>query len=315
MSNNFRPSKWSEYIGQEKAIKNLKICIESSIKQNKVLDPIIFSGPSGMGKTSLAYLLSKILKTKIHIVNGPSLQRPSDLISVLTSIKENQILFIDEVHSVSKDIMEVLYPVLEENKLSIIIGKEYNSKIVNIKLPNFTIITATTEINKLPFPFLNRFLIQFELEGYNHDDLTKIIINTFNKLEYKIEIEQAKIIAKFSRLVPRVAINLVKRIYDFLITEKIKDLSEKNLIWVFKQMGLYEYGLNEKDLDYLFTLLENNTLSLDSLAQIINVPNQTILNNMEPIFLKERLIIKTGRGRQLTNKGKIYLEKNKNQHI
>ncbi|ATZ21670.1 Holliday junction branch migration DNA helicase RuvB [Mesoplasma tabanidae] len=315
MSKDFRPSKWSEYIGQEKVIKNLKICIESAIKQDKVLDPIIFSGPSGMGKTSLAYLLSKVLKTKIHIVNGPSLQKPSDLISVLTSIKERQILFIDEIHSVSKDIMEILYPVLEENKLSIIIGKEYNSKIVNIKLPNFTIITATTEINRLPFPFLNRFPIQFELERYNQDDLTKIIINTFNKLDQKILIDDAKIIAKYSRLVPRVAINLVKRIYDFLITEKIKDLSGDNLIWVFKQMGLYEYGLNEKDLDYLLTLSENNILSLDSLAQIINVPNQTILNNMEPIFLKERLIVKTGRGRQITIKGKQYLEKNKNQYI
>ncbi|ASZ09191.1 Holliday junction branch migration DNA helicase RuvB [Mesoplasma chauliocola] len=312
MSNDFRPNSWNEYIGQEKIIKNLKIYIEAAVKQNRVLDPIIFSGPSGMGKTSLAYLLSKILKTKIHIVNGPSLQKPSDLISILTSIKEKQILFIDEIHSVSKEIMEVLYPVLEENKLSIIIGKEYNSKIVNIKLPNFSIITATTEINRLPFPFLNRFPIQFELEGYNQQDLIKIITNTFKKLnDITIETKEAEVIARYSKLVPRVANNLVKRIYDFLITEKIKDLSEKSLEYVFNQMGLYEFGLNEKDIDYLKALKENITLSLDSLAQIINVPSQTILNNIEPIFLKEKLIIKTGRGRQITNRGKDYLEKNK----
>nr|WP_198407636.1 Holliday junction DNA helicase RuvB C-terminal domain-containing protein [Mesoplasma melaleucae] len=211
--------------------------------------------------------------------------------------------------------MEILYSVLEENKLSIIIGKEYNSKIVNIKLPNFTIITATTEINRLPFPFLNRFPIQFELEVYNHEDLTKIIINSFNKLNQTIETEDARLIAKYSRLVPKVAINLVKRIYDFLITEKFKNLSSKNLLWVFKEMGLYEYGLNEKDFQYLKVLLENNVLSLDSLAQMINVPNQTILNNMQPIFLKVRFVIKTGRERQITTKGEQYLEKNKNQRI
>lgn len=134
-------------------------------------------------------------------------------------------------------------------------------------------------------------------------------------MNQSIETEDAKLIAKYSRLVPKVAINLVKRIYDFLITEKIKTLSSKNLLWVFKEMGLCEYGLNEKDLQYLNVLFENNVLSLDSLAQIINVPNQTILNNMEPVFLKERLVIKTGRGRQITTKGKQYLEKNKNQHI
>lgn len=114
MNNDFRPNKWSEYIGQLKVIKNLKICVESAIKQYKVLEPIIFSGPSGMGKTSLAYLLSKVLKTKLHIVNGPSLQRASDLISVLTSIKEKQILFIDEIHSVNKEVMKVFYPVLRK---------------------------------------------------------------------------------------------------------------------------------------------------------------------------------------------------------
>lgn len=134
---------------------------------------------------------------------------------------------------------------------------------------------------------MNRFPIQFELEGYNHEDLKKIIVNTFNKLNQNIKIEDARVIAKYSRLVPRVAINLVKRIYDFLVIEKISDLSAKNLLWIFKQMGLYEFGLNEKDLDYLQTLAENSILSLDSLAQIINVSNQTILNNMEPIFFKK----------------------------
>ncbi|WP_026389825.1 Holliday junction branch migration DNA helicase RuvB [[Acholeplasma] multilocale] len=308
MSNQFRPVKWSEYLGQTKIIENLKIYVQAAIKQEKVLDHMIIHGPSGMGKTSLAYLIAKILKTKIHILNGPSIQKPSDLISVLSSIKEHHIVFIDEVHAVNKDIMELLYPVLEDNKLNIIIGKEYNSKVINIKLPAFTLITATTEINKIPYPLLNRFSINLELVSYTSQEIGVIAQNTAFKLDLPIDESICWQIAEYSRQTPRICINLIKRINDYYITGnyQIEDLESLNKILL--QMGIYKFGITEQELRYLKILDENRVMGIEAASQILNVPIPTLITNIEPILLRCGLIVRGIRGRQITNKGIEYLK-------
>ncbi|WP_339020134.1 AAA family ATPase [Spiroplasma endosymbiont of Atherix ibis] len=185
-TNIFRSSCLEEFIGQKNVISNLNVFVQYANKRNKSLDHILIHGSSGLGKTSLGYLVSKIMQKKIYVLNGPSLQKPSDIISPLTSLKENEILFIDEIHSVSKEVFEVLYPVLEDNKLNIIIGKEYNSKIVNIKIPNFTLIGATTELNKLTNTFVNRFPICFHFQHYSDFEIFQILKINSKKLNINL---------------------------------------------------------------------------------------------------------------------------------
>lgn len=310
MANVFRPEKFEDFLGQESIINSLKVYTKSALQQNTHLDNVLISGPSGMGKTSMAYLIAKVLKTKLHIVNGPNLTKPSDLISIITAIKENEILFVDEVHSINKEILEVLYPVLEDNKLSIIIGKEYNAKIVNVKLPSFTIVVATTEVNKLPFPFINRFPIYFQLSHYSHDDLTKIVDKTAKRLNISIPLKSQQLIASHCRNTPRVIINLIKRINDYLLTNEIKDFKVESIKYVFYKMQIYEFGLYEKDFEYLTKLNEYKCLGVENMSQMINLPVPTIINNIEPILIKEKLIMRTIKGRVLTSTGVKYLQKN-----
>jgi Holliday junction DNA helicase RuvB len=155
------------------------------------------------------------MKAKLHILNGPSIQKPSDLIAILSAIKVSDILFIDEIHAVSKEILEILYPVLEDNKLSLIIGKEYNSKIVNVALPQFTVIVATTEVHRLPYPLINRFPINFQILDYSPNELAQIVKNASTKIDLPLNSLTCKLVASYCRNTPRVAINLVNRIKDF----------------------------------------------------------------------------------------------------
>ncbi|AHB36400.1 Holliday junction branch migration DNA helicase RuvB [Spiroplasma apis] len=306
--NEFRPESFSEYIGQKNIIENLKVCLESARIRGKCVDHIFLSGGSGVGKTSLAYLISKILKQKIYILNGPSLQKASDIISPLTALKNNEIIFIDEVHSASKEVFEILYPALEDRKLSIIIGKEYNSKIVNIKLPEFTLICATTEINKIIQPFVNRFPINFTFDNYTNEDISQIIKINVQKMNFNIDDEIANFISGFCKLNPRVAINLLKRINDYVVIEKPLSINIEFIKDTFKKMNLFKYGLTSLEIDYLIILWKNGCLGIESIQQIINMSQQLIITLIEPNLLKNNLIIKTARGRKLTSKGVSFLE-------
>lgn len=310
----FRPSKWKEFLGQTQIVANLQVYVAAASKQQTVIDHILLHGPSGMGKTSLAYLLAKVLKVKMHYLNGPSLQKPSDVISVLSGIKENQILFIDEVQAVSKEVLEVLYPVLEDNKISLIIGKDYNSKLINLKLPPFTLIGATTELNKLPFPFINRFPINFELQRYSNEELSQIVLKTAEKFALSLDNQTAVVIAQHARDTPRIAINLVKRIFDFSISSDTTIIDEKYVLSTFQQMGIFKYGLTTKDLEYLELLWENNVLGLENLSQLLSTSTVHILTFIEPLLLKQKLIFRTAKGRKITEIGKEYLFNIKKYH-
>ncbi|WP_051132519.1 Holliday junction branch migration DNA helicase RuvB [Spiroplasma diminutum] len=304
----FRPSCLKEFIGQEKVIENLNVFIQSAKKRNKSLDHILIHGPSGLGKTSLAYLVSKIMNKKIYILNGPSLQKPSDIISPLTSIKENEILFIDEIHAVSKEVFEVLYPVLEDNKLNIIVGKEYNSKVVNIKIPNFTLIGATTEVNKLTDPFKNRFPIWFHFQHYREIEIGKILEINCQKLDISLNQEIINYISKFCQNTPRIAINLLKRIYDYLVILENKIIDIKLIKEIFYKLEIYKYGLTSQEINYLKLLYENSYLGLETIQQVLGLQQQIIIKNIEPILIRNFLIEKTIKGRKITKRGIELLE-------
>ncbi|WP_338971132.1 Holliday junction branch migration DNA helicase RuvB [Spiroplasma endosymbiont of Panorpa germanica] len=306
----FRPRNWKEYFGQENIINNLKVYVSSAKIQGKSLDNILIHGPSGMGKTSLAYLISKVMGQKIHILNGPSLQKPSDLISTLTSIKEKEILFIDEIHAVTKEVLEILYPVLEENKLSVIIGKDYNSKVINLKIPDITIIVATTELNKLPFPFSNRFAINLHLKNYNVIEISQIILNASEKIGLKLTDKLAVFLANHCKQVPRVAINILKRIYDYIIYEENEVITEERLKNILAKMNIYDYGLTDIDINYLLILKEYQPIGIETISHIASTPISVILSVIEPPLLIQNLIKRTSKGRMLTDSGLTVLFKN-----
>ncbi|QGS51918.1 Holliday junction branch migration DNA helicase RuvB [Spiroplasma tabanidicola] len=306
--NTNRPDSFSNYIGQKNIVNNLKVYISSSIKRNSVLDHMLFYGGSGLGKTSLAYLISYEVNKKIYVLNGTSLQKPSDIIAPLTSLKEGEILFIDEVHVISKEVFEVLYPVLEDNQLSIIIGKDYNSKIVNINLPNFTLIAATTEINKLSEPFINRFPINFYFETYNKDEIAKILQLNSNKYNIELDNDILLFIADHCKNNPRIAINIFKRIYDYIVIEKPLVLDISYISKILKTLNIYKYGINNQDLSYLKILNEHKVIGLESIKQIMNTQLTIITNNIEPNLLFYNLIKKTSKGRIITEKGRDLIE-------
>ncbi|AUF83569.1 Holliday junction branch migration DNA helicase RuvB [Mesoplasma syrphidae] len=307
VNNNFRPNSWNEFLGQSQIISNLKIYVESARQQNKTLDHLLIHGSSGMGKTSLAFLISKVMKSKLHILNGPSIQKPSDLIAVLSALKPSDILFIDEVHAISKEILEILYPVLEDNKMNLVIGKDYNSKIINVSLPEFTIICATTEIYKLSYPLLNRFPIHFQIMDYSLSEMSQIIKNASNRIDLQLSTSSCEFIASYCRNTPRIAINLVNRIKDYIITKHVNCTNIVSLKTIFKQMGIYSQGLTNNDVEYLKILKEHKTLGIESLAQILDAPIATIIQNIEPVLIREQFVLRTLRGRMITDKGLKYL--------
>ncbi|KAF5295331.1 hypothetical protein FQR65_LT19907 [Abscondita terminalis] len=306
--NGIGPKKFEDYIGQKNIVDNLKIIIDSCEKRKETLDHIMLHGSSGIGKTSLAYLISEVLKTKIIILNGTNLVKPSDIISPLTSIKENQILFIDEIHASSKEVLEVLYPVLEDNKISVIFGKDYNSKVINIKLPKFTIICATTEINKLASPFINRFPINFYLENYTQDEISEIIFKNSKKLNFNIDRRISFLLADYTKFNPRISLNLLKRIYDYYVVGEISEVDENNLYLILNKLNIYKYGLTIQDLKYLQIVKENVCIGLDSINQIMDTNVSTIVNIIEPNLIKHNLIRKSSKGRSITEKAISYLK-------
>ncbi|WP_342269409.1 Holliday junction branch migration DNA helicase RuvB [Spiroplasma endosymbiont of Aspidapion aeneum] len=304
---NLRPTNFSEFIGQEQTKKNLDIFIKSSIKQKKALDHIMIHGPSGLGKTSLAHIVGKQLNKKLFYLNGTSLQKPSDIISPLTKIKENEIIFIDEIHAINRDVIETLYPVLEDNFLSIIIGKDYNSKAINIKIPKFTLIGATTEINKIPEPFLNRFPIIFYLTNYTNDEIEKIVKNSCKKIAMNIEDEAILKISTYCKQNPRIANNLIQRVYDFYIMKDLNIIAKKDINNILYELGIFKYGLSTIELDYLKILENKKSISINTISQILNIPTKTLEINVEPILIKLNFIEKSTIGRKITSAGIEYI--------
>jgi len=300
----YRPVKFEDYIGQSQLIRNLKLYISAAKQLAKPLDHLLIYGNSGMGKTALANLIAAVMNVKLHLLNGTSLQKPSDIISVLTNLKANEIIFIDEVHAVSRDVLELLYPAIEDGKINIIFGKEYNAKNLNIKLPPFTLIVATTEVNELPLPFYNRFSIVFKLESYTQTEVGQIIYNLASFLNLPLTLASANYLASFTRNNPRNATNITKRIYDFYLTKTISELNSLTEIKkVMNQLGLYENGLTFDDLEYLSLLEKNKVLGLENLSYLLNIPIKILRQMVEPLLIKENYILRTNKGRMITQKG------------
>jgi len=299
-----RPKKWDEYIGQSRIKKNLDIFIQAALKRDEALDHTLFFGPPGLGKTTLANIISSQMGANIKITSAPMIEKSGDLAALLTNIEEKDILFIDEIHRLSPVVEEILYPAMEDFRLDIIIGSGPAAQAIQIDLPKFTLIGATTRAGMLSNPLRDRFGMSFKMEFYTTDELSLIIIQASKRLSSEIEPEASKEIAKRSRGTPRVALRLLKRVRDYSQVADEPKISLETTKYALNELGVNELGLDEQDIRLLELLISNRkrAIGLSTIAATLSEDEATIEDVIEPYLIANGFIERTPRGRVATPK-------------
>ena len=301
-----RPKKLSQFIGQDSLKSNLNTFIESSLKRKKVLDHIIFYGPPGLGKTTLANIVSYEKNVNIHITSGPAFTKKGDLVTLLSNLSSGDILFIDEIHRLSPVIEETLYPAMEDFKCDYIIGAGPSARTMQISIEQFTLIGATTRLGLISRPLRDRFGIPMQLDFYKPIDL-KIIINQVAKnLEIKIEDSASMEIAIRSRGTPRISIRLLKRAIDFSIVENLNYINLKIVKQSLQKLKIDNLGLDEMDIKYLSCIANNfrgGPVGVENISAALLEEKDIIEDVVEPFLIQQGLIQRTSRGRILCEKG------------
>ena len=298
--NVLRPKTLSEYIGQTKVKENMKVYIEAAKKREEPLDHVLLYGPPGLGKTTLANIISHEMNSNLKITSGPAIEKPGDLAALLTNLSEFDVLFIDEIHRLNKSVEEILYPALEDFTLDIIIGKGPSARSIRLDLPKFTLIGATTRAGALTTPLRDRFGIVERLELYNSEDLTTIVKRSANILNIAIENEAALEIAKRSRGTPRIANRLLKRVRDYAAV-----LGNGTITLDISKIALSKLDIDDMGLDYidrrlLQTLIEKykgRPVGIETLATTLGEEITTIEDVYEPYLIQIGYISRTPRGR------------------
>nr|KKS47809.1 MAG: Holliday junction ATP-dependent DNA helicase RuvB [Candidatus Giovannonibacteria bacterium GW2011_GWF2_42_19] len=299
-----RPQTWNEYIGQEGIKKNLKILIQAAKERDEAVDHLLFYGPPGLGKTTLANLIAREMGAQIKITSGPAIERVGDLASILTNLSPGDILFIDEAHRLNKLIEEILYPALESRSLDIVIGKGPSARTIQLDLPPFTLIAATTRMALLSSPLRSRFSGgTFRLDFYSNDEIGKIIERSAKILGISIDKEAILEIAKRSRFTPRVANRLLKRARDFAQVERSGSLTADLAVKALDLMEIDKRGLEATDrmiLDAIIKKFSGGPVGLATLAAATSEEKETIEEVYEPYLMQLGFIERTSRGRVAT---------------
>jgi len=299
-----RPSSWEEYIGQERIKKNLKVFIEAAKKREEALDHTLFFGPPGLGKTTLAYIISNKMEANIKVTTAPMIEKAGDLAAILTNLEEKDILFIDEIHRLSPAVEEILYSAMEDFRLDIIIGSGPAAQTIKIDIPKFTLIGATTRAGMISSPLRDRFGMHFRLQFYSDKELATIIKLASRKLNIKCEEDAALEIAKRSRGTPRIALRLLRRVRDFAEVEGKRSISIDIAKYALDELGVNDMGFDELDVGFLKILLESRgkPLGLNTIAAALSEDEVTIEDVIEPYLLANGYIERTARGRVATPK-------------
>ncbi len=303
-----RPSSWDEYIGQTQIKKNLKVFIEASKKREEALDHILFFGPPGLGKTTIANLISSEMGANIKTTAAPMIEKSGDLAAILTNIEEGDILFIDEIHRMSPAIEEILYSAMEDFRLDIIIGSGPAAQTVKIDLPRFTLIGATTRAGMLSHPLRERFGMHFRMQFYTAEELAEIVRLAAIKLNKETIKEAAHEIAKRSRGTPRLALRLLRRVRDFSEVANETNINLKTTKYALDQLGVNDLGFDEEDIRLLEFLIasKGRPMGLSTIAAALSEDEGTIEDVLEPYLLANGYIERTARGRMATEKSYSY---------
>jgi len=304
-----RPKKFKDYIGQEKVKDALKVFLEAARLRGEPMEHILIYGPPGLGKTTLAHVLAKEIGANIVVTSGPAIERAGDLVSILTSLQDADIIFIDEVHRLSKVVEEVLYPAMEDYAVDVVIGKGPSAKTLRVDLPRFTLIGATTRISLISAPMRDRFGMVQSLDFYSDEEVEGILDRSAKLLKVKPDRESLMEIAKRSRRTPRVANRLLKRVRDFASVYnrgKIDGVTSRDAL---SRLGVDEAGFDEVDRRYLKVLIEKfagGPVGVETLSAATSIDRDTIEEVIEPYLMRAGFIKRTPKGRVATERSKKY---------
>ncbi len=305
-----RPQNFDEYIGQSDVKENIKVFVTAAKMRNTSLDHVLLYGPPGLGKTTLSHIIANELGVNIKTASGPTIEKSGDLAAILSTLEPYDVLFIDEIHRIPRYIEEILYSAMEDFKLDIVIGTEGQSRNINIDLPPFTLVGATTRAGDLSSPLRDRFGITCKLNYYTTEELKTIVKRSARVLNLNIDDKAAEIIAKRSRRTPRIANRLLKRVSDFALVKGLDVINESITNESLKRLNVDESGLDKTDIEYLESLINKfngGPVGIESIAASIGEEQTTIEDVIEPFLLQEGFIKRTIRGRQVTDKTYQYL--------
>ena len=314
LDRSLRPVRFEDFVGQDRIKDNLRVFIDAARGRAEALDHVLFCGPPGLGKTTLAHIIAHELGVDIKSTSGPVLERAGDLAAILTNLQEHDVLFIDEIHRLNRVVEEILYPAMEDFQLDIIIGQGPGARSIKLDLPKFTLVGATTRTGLLTSPLRDRFGVIDRLSFYSPDELTKVVLRSSALLKTSIDPAAASEIARRSRGTPRIANRLLRRVRDFAQVRGDGSISQAIVVDAMKRLEVDEKGFDHMDRGLLLTIIdkfEGGPVGLETLAAALNEERDTIEDVYEPFLIQEGFLDRTPRGRQATRLAYEYFGRKK----